>query len=79
MLDVVAGIVIPVENKCPFKKRKRIMIEDGLRFCEEYRRCEASYLLIKSPTALPNNRCVAKATLRSTEKRLKKNKELGAT
>ena len=54
------------------------MIEDGLRFCHEDGRWEASYPWIKSPAELPNNRCVALATLRSAENRLKKNKQLGA-
>ena len=61
------------------EEKEYSMIEDGLRFCEESRCWEASYPWIKSPAGLPNNRCVAMATLRSAEKRLKKSKELGAT
>jgi len=55
------------------------MIEDGLRFCNESGRWEASYPWIKPAADLPDNRCVAMAALRSAEKRLKKKKELAVT
>ena len=59
------------------KEEKELdMIESGLSFNEETGRWLASYPWILSPLDLPNNRMVAMATLRSTEKRLSRNKEL---
>ena len=46
------------------------LIEEGLQFDESRSRWIAAYPWIKSPNDLPDNRCVALATLKSTEKRL---------
>ena len=50
------------------------MIEDGL--CHNGTQWVASYPWIKDPKDLPDNYCVALATLKSTEKRLKRNETL---
>ena len=46
------------------------MIESGLEFDKQKGRWRASYPQIRSPSELPDNRAVARATLRSIEKRL---------
>jgi len=51
------------------------LIESGLQFDIAKGRWNATYPWLKPPEQLPNNRCVALATLRSTEKRLARNKE----
>jgi len=51
------------------------LIESGLQFNTERGRWSAAYPWLKPPEQLPNNRSLALATLRSTEKRLSRNKE----
>jgi hypothetical protein len=51
------------------------MIERGLHFDIAKGRWIATYPWVKPPEQLPHNRCVALATLKSTEKRLAKNRE----
>ena len=51
------------------------MIEEGLVFDEKRGRWSASYPWIRDPSELPNNRNVAIAILRSTEKRLSRDVE----
>ena len=49
------------------------MIEEGLQFDERSGRWQAKYPWVKDPGVLPENRHVAFATLKSTEKRLERN------
>ena len=58
------------------EEKEYVMIKEGLSFDEEKWRWSASYPWIKSPEELPNNRSVALAILKSTEKRLKKDEGL---
>ena len=51
------------------------MIESGLQFDATKGRWIAAYPWVKPPEQLPHNRCVAMATLKSTEKRLAKDRE----
>ena len=52
------------------EEREYQLIEEGLSFDEENGRWIAKYPWVVPPEDLPNNRCVALAVLRSTEKRL---------
>ena len=56
-------------------EREYQMIEDGLKFDCTRGRWMAAYPWVKPPEELPDNRNVALATLRSTEKRLNRDKE----
>ena len=58
------------------EEKELAIIESGLSFNEESGRWLAAYPWILSPLDLPNNRMVAMATLRSTEKRLSRNPDL---
>lgn len=49
------------------------LIEDSVTFNEQSGRWVAKYPWIKDPKLLPNNRCLALATLKSTEQRLLRN------
>ena len=57
------------------EERELKMIEDGLKFRAEEGHWEARYPWIKHPNSLPDNKPAALATLKSTEKRLKKDPE----
>ena len=56
-------------------EREYQLIEKGLQYDENRGRWLASYPWVKSPDDLPDNRCMALATLKSTEKRLGRNRE----
>ena len=56
-------------------EREYRMIEDGLQFDLARGRWIAAYPWVKPPGELPDNRNVALATLRSTERRLNRDKE----
>ena len=55
------------------EEKELVLIENGLSFDCEAKRWSASYPWIRDPEFLPNNKYVACATLKSTEKRLSKN------
>jgi len=57
------------------EEREYQMIEEGLSFDKAKGRWIAKYPWVVPPEKLPNNRCVALAILRSTEKRLAKDPE----
>jgi len=70
-------------GKCPqvgatysFKEEQDLrLIREGLMFSEEQKRWITRYPWKKSPTTLPNNKYIALATLRSTERTLAKDPE----
>ena len=70
-------------GKCPqvgatysFKEEQELrLIREGLSFNEEQQRWITRYPWIKPPTSLPDNRYIALATLRGTEKTLAKDPE----
>ena len=46
------------------------MIKDGISFKDSTGRWLAHYPLVKDPSTLPNNKCIALAIMKSTEERL---------
>ena len=55
------------------EEKEVMLIKNGLSFDAQQKCWIAKYPWIKDPSSLPENRYVAYATLKSTEKRLKKN------
>ena len=60
------------------EEREMKMIEDGLKFIPEEGCWEAQYPWTRNPNNLPDNRRAALATLKSTERRLKRDPERAA-
>ena len=76
MVAASAGTVIRGGEDMSLKDEKEYhLIEGGLQFNAAKGRWCAAYPWLKPPEQLPNNRCMALATLKAIEKRVSRNKE----